>query len=201
MICDLLRVVLANTNMMITIPDICHKYHKWDMWRKICHWEKFQFYIHDKCGEILNLFTSVMWRYFRFLHMTDVGNSEITPHVEKFQISSEHWCFCDLRYFVAHLFCRDLRVEKKFAQNFICGEKMTNVRYDDYVILQNEKYEHYKEHHMIIWSYDRKRLAWWNYLMVVWYDYHDMMIRWWWPSCGRLRVTAWEMSKRLLGLI
>ena len=34
------------------IPDICHKYHKLDMWRKICHVEKFQIYMHDKCGEI-----------------------------------------------------------------------------------------------------------------------------------------------------
>ena len=25
-----------------SIPDICHKYHKLDMWRKICHVEKFQ---------------------------------------------------------------------------------------------------------------------------------------------------------------
>ena len=52
---------------------------------------------------------SVIWRYFRFLHMTGVRNSEIPPHVEKFQISSEHRCFfCDLRYFVPNLFCRDL---------------------------------------------------------------------------------------------
>ena len=34
------------------IPDICHKYHKLDMWRKICHVEKFQIYMHDKCKEI-----------------------------------------------------------------------------------------------------------------------------------------------------
>ena len=27
------------------IPDICPKYHKWNMWRKICHVEKFQNYI------------------------------------------------------------------------------------------------------------------------------------------------------------
>ena len=33
-------------------PDICHKYHKLDMWRKICHVEKFQIYMHDRCGEI-----------------------------------------------------------------------------------------------------------------------------------------------------
>ena len=57
-----------------SIPDICHKYHKWDMWRKICHVEKFQFYIHDKCGEIWNFSTSVVWRNFRLLHMIDVEN-------------------------------------------------------------------------------------------------------------------------------
>ena len=30
-----------------------------------------------RCGEIWNLSTTVMWRYFRFLHMTDVENSEL----------------------------------------------------------------------------------------------------------------------------
>ena len=100
------------------------------MWRNlkffhICHVEKFQIAPHDRCGEILNLSTSVMWeilkllqmwRNFKFLQNTDV--------------------FCDLRYFVAHLFCRDLRafVWRKFSPNFspnlyTCGEKITNIRY------------------------------------------------------------------------
>ena len=30
-----------------------------------------------RCGEIWNLSTTVMWRYFRFLHMTDAENSEL----------------------------------------------------------------------------------------------------------------------------
>ena len=68
---------------------------------------------------------SVMWRNFRFLYMinvekfyifphlscwyisdfpTDVENSEITPHLEKFQISPENRCF--LRFM---LFCSNLR--------------------------------------------------------------------------------------------
>ena len=38
----------------LPIPDIGHKYHKWDMWRKICHVEKFQIYTHDRCGKIWN---------------------------------------------------------------------------------------------------------------------------------------------------
>ena len=49
--------------------------------------EKFQFYIHDKCGEIWNFSTSVMWRYFRFLHMIDVKKSKIYPHLSCEDIS------------------------------------------------------------------------------------------------------------------
>ena len=35
-----------------SIPHICHKVHMQDMWRKICHVEKFQISIHGKWGEI-----------------------------------------------------------------------------------------------------------------------------------------------------
>ena len=42
---------LINTCPM-PIPHICHKFHMWDMWRKICHVEKFQISIHGKWGEI-----------------------------------------------------------------------------------------------------------------------------------------------------
>ena len=45
------------------IPHICHQYHQ---------------YI---CAEKL-----VMWRNFRFLYMIDVEKSEVSPHVEHFQI-------------------------------------------------------------------------------------------------------------------
>ena len=34
------------------IPHICHIVHMLDMWRKICHVEKFQISIHGKWGEI-----------------------------------------------------------------------------------------------------------------------------------------------------
>ena len=36
------------------IPHICRKYHKWDMWRKICHVEKFWLHMHDRCEKIWN---------------------------------------------------------------------------------------------------------------------------------------------------
>ena len=45
------------------IPHICHQYHQ---------------YI---CGE-----KSVMWRNFRFLNVTNVEKSEVSPQVEQIQI-------------------------------------------------------------------------------------------------------------------
>ena len=35
-------------------PHICHIYHIWYMWRKNCHVEKFQIFMHDRCVEIWN---------------------------------------------------------------------------------------------------------------------------------------------------
>ena len=79
----------------------------------ICHVKIFQISPHDRCGEIGNLSTSVMKRYLRFLHMTDVENSEITPHVENFEILQKHrYFFSDLRCFVE-------------IYTLLCGEKFT----------------------------------------------------------------------------
>ena len=61
------------------IPHICRKYHKWDMWRKICHVEKFQIYMRDRCGEIWNSIHK--WRNFKFILMTDVEKFEISLHL------------------------------------------------------------------------------------------------------------------------
>ena len=36
----------------MSIPHICHGHHGQCPWRKICHVEKFQIFIHDRCGEI-----------------------------------------------------------------------------------------------------------------------------------------------------
>ena len=70
--------------------------------------------------------------------MTDAEDSEITPHVDKFQISSEHICFCDLRYFIAiyALLCGE-----NLAQNVICGEKLqiSSMHNTDYLKTQNSK--------------------------------------------------------------
>ena len=47
------KVTKVSTCICIhTIPHICHIVHMWDMWRKICHVEKFQISIHGKWGEI-----------------------------------------------------------------------------------------------------------------------------------------------------
>ena len=78
------------------IPHICHKVHMWDMWRKICHVEKFQISIHDKCGEIWNFSKSVMWKHSRFLHMTNVEKIINICHLlHHYQINNvcHLWCF------------------------------------------------------------------------------------------------------------
>ena len=83
-----------------SIPDICHGSHGYIRGEKICHVEKFQISMHDRCGEFWNFSTCGvishlstwqmwrnlnflhMWSNFRFLLMTDVEKSEISPHVE-----------------------------------------------------------------------------------------------------------------------
>ena len=93
-----------------------------------------------------------MWRNFKFICMTDVEKSDISTHVELFQISphersGEIWNFSTsgmcmmwrmslymytLGCFVAKSvlsrfthFC----VEKNWTKECVCGEKMTNMRY------------------------------------------------------------------------
>ena len=78
------------------IPHICCKYHKSDLWRKICHVEKFQIYMHERCGEIWNFSTCgvisnfstwQMWRNLKFLHswhVYDVENVFKCVHVMLF---------------------------------------------------------------------------------------------------------------------
>ena len=40
--------VLVGVLGVLVIPDICRIFHILDMWRKICHVEKFQIYMHEK---------------------------------------------------------------------------------------------------------------------------------------------------------
>ena len=148
---------------IVVIPDICHKYHKLDMRRKICHVEKFQIYMHDRCGEIWNFSTFgvisnfstwQMWRNltflhmlsnFKFLHMTDVEKSEVSPHLAcvwcgeclnictHYAVLLKNWFCRGLHHFVANSvlsrfthFC----VEKNLTKDYVCGEKVTNIRYE-----------------------------------------------------------------------
>ena len=61
------------------------------------------------CGE-----KSVMWKNSRFLYMTNVEKSAMWRNSEFLRILSRFALFC---------------VEKKLEQNYICGEKMTHIRY------------------------------------------------------------------------
>ena len=67
---------------IVVIPDICHKYHKLDMWRKICHVEKFQIYMHDRCGEIWNFSTTwCLFCYYLFMALQCKSNFNRYIHV------------------------------------------------------------------------------------------------------------------------
>ena len=59
---------------------------------------------------------------YRQAHISHVEIFQVSPHVEKFQISSEHRFFCDLRYFVVQLFCRAFAWRKIELKN-LCVEK------------------------------------------------------------------------------
>ena len=106
------------------------------------------------CGEISNLYAWQMWRNLTFLHllsnlknfhMTDVEKSEVSPHLAciwcgeclyictRYAVLSKKGVYCDLHRFVAKSvlsrfthFC----VEKNGTKYCVCGEKMTNIRYD-----------------------------------------------------------------------
>ena len=106
------------------------------------------------CGEISNLYAWQMWRNLTFLHllsnlknfhMTDVEKSEVSPHLAciwcgeclyictRYAVLSKKGVYCDLHRFVAKSvlsrfthFC----VEKNGTKYCVCGEKMTNIRYE-----------------------------------------------------------------------
>ena len=117
------------------IPDICHKYHKLDMWRKICHVEKFQIYMHDRCGEIWlfstcwviwKISTWQMWRNLKFLHIWhvyDVVNVFTYVHVMLFCLKKGFIVIYTV--LLQNLFCHDLRtfVWRKMEPNIAYVEK------------------------------------------------------------------------------
>ena len=122
------------------ISDICHK---WDMWRISLSCGKISDFLTWQMWRNLNFSTSVMWRYFRFLHRTGVENSENILHAEKFQMSPEHRCF----FLQFTLFCRESvlswctffewrKIETKFA--YVEREKITNIRYISTTVIGNE---------------------------------------------------------------
>ena len=106
------------------------------------------------CGEISNLYAWQMWKNLTFLHllsnlknfhMTDVEKSEVSPHLAciwcgeclyictRYAVLSKKGVYCDLHRFVAKSvlsrfthFC----VEKNGTKYCVCGEKMTNIRYE-----------------------------------------------------------------------
>ena len=75
-------------------PHICHIYHIWYMWRKNCHVEKFQIFMHDRCVEIWNF--SACEEFKKFLHIANVEKSQISPHLAcvMWRMSSQMYNLC-----------------------------------------------------------------------------------------------------------
>ena len=82
------------------IPRICHIYHIWDMWRKICPVEKFQIYT----------YAWQMWRNLKFLHIWHVCDVENVSTYVQFMLFSCKIDFVTIYALLSeNLFCRDLR--------------------------------------------------------------------------------------------
>ena len=73
----------------------CYLYHQPDMWRKICHVEKFQISLRDKCGEIWyfstwGVFSNIaiwkMWINLKFLHLWHMCDEENGSTCVKFML-------------------------------------------------------------------------------------------------------------------
>ena len=121
-------------------PHICRKYHKWFLWWKICHAEKFQIYMHERCGKIWNFSTCgvisnfstwQMWRNLKFLHswhVYDVENVFKCVHVMLF-------CW-KIGFVVIYAVCREICFDAIYA--LLCGEKL-NQRLRMW--RKNDKYE------------------------------------------------------------
>ena len=107
------------------------------------------------CGEISNLDAWQIWRNlkflpmlsnFKFLHMTDVETFEVSPHLAcvwcgeclnictRYAVLFKNWFCRDIRRFVAKSFLSRFMhfwVEKNWTKDYVCGEKVTNIRYAD----------------------------------------------------------------------
>ena len=116
------------------------------MWRnlKFLHmWSNFKFLHIVEMWR--NLTFLHMLSNFKFLHMTDVEKSEVSPHLAcvwcgeclnictHYAVLLKNWFCRGLRHFVANSvlsrfmhFC----VEKNGTKYCVCGEKMTNIRYE-----------------------------------------------------------------------
>ena len=104
------------------------------MWRKICHVEKFQISMRDKCGEIWNLSICgvishfaiwKMWRNLKIFHIWHVCEEEDVSTCVKFML----FC-CKLGFVAIYSLCRNFFVAictllywDKLTTNCVCEEK------------------------------------------------------------------------------
>ena len=121
----------------LLVPDICHRRtdgvygEKSVMWKNfrflyICHGEKSNF---STCGLISNFFTWHMWRNLKSPSLCVqfmVSCCIIHCFVAKFDyFLAIYAVLSQTRFLQFTRFCE----EKNLAQNSVCGEKMTNIRY------------------------------------------------------------------------
>ena len=70
----------------LNIPHICHGHHGRCPWRKICHVEKFQISIHDRCGEIWNFTTCGVILHDKCEEIWNFSTCELILHFSTWQM-------------------------------------------------------------------------------------------------------------------
>ena len=98
----------------------------------------------------LELSTSVMWRHFRFLHMTDKSEIIHISQVEKSEISPPLSCVWCSEYFPLHFDLNQQCVQfVVFCLNLGCFVAIYAVlsRFARFCVGKNDKYEVWKKHH------------------------------------------------------
>ena len=163
------------------------------MWRKICHVEKLQIYMHDRYGEIWNFFTCgvvsyfstwQMWRNltflhilsnFKFLHMIDVEISEVSPHLACV------WCG-EFLYIYVHimLFCWKagfVVIYAVLSRNLFCRDLCT------FVGRKIEPKISYVEKKWQISGMTASDATWWPILQPI------QLCSSWWPIWQTIKLT------------
>ena len=107
-------------------------------YREILDVEKFEMWRYIRCREILDVEQFQMWRFFRCKEKYDLHCFAVRSVLLPCMLFCRKICSFEIyAVLLQNLFCRNSRtfyVEKNWAQNFVRGEKMTNIMYDHALI-------------------------------------------------------------------